>query len=146
MKLREPVENTHKAFCTPGCYSSFYLKRCLVCENGKPVGHKKFCRRPSCRNEYRVNPGLFELRAQKPAHASSGCALGVRNADETGPKSGLVDHRTWRIVAGPVITANVYHCATLPLDPDTARRTDAANDWKRIRRETAWGRKKKVAA
>jgi hypothetical protein len=129
MKLKEPVENTHKAFCTPGCYSSFYLKRCLVCENNKPSGQKKFCRRPKCRTEYHANPGLFELKAQKPAHASSEHRLGSRNADETGIKSGLVDDRPHRIVAGPVITANVYHCATVPDGPDCQW---AGGEWRRI--------------
>jgi hypothetical protein len=38
MKLKNPVANEHHAFCTPGCYSSFYLKRCVVCENEKPAG------------------------------------------------------------------------------------------------------------
>ncbi len=35
MKLKTPVENEHHAFCTPGCYSQFYFKHCIVCdENG----------------------------------------------------------------------------------------------------------------
>jgi hypothetical protein len=32
MKLPTPVENEHHAFCTRGCFESFYLHRCLVCE------------------------------------------------------------------------------------------------------------------
>ena len=49
------------------------------------------------------------------------------------------------IVAGPVISANVYHCASLALDPDTARRVDAANDRDRIRKEIAWSKRRPPA-
>src|SRR6516225_1896358 len=38
-KLPSPASDPHKAFCTRGCHSSFYLKRCLVCENDKPAGY-----------------------------------------------------------------------------------------------------------
>jgi hypothetical protein len=48
------------------------------------------------------------------------------------------DARPWYIVAGPKITAAVYHCATLPVDPETAQRINAANDRDRIRRGMAW--------
>jgi hypothetical protein len=51
-----------------------------------------------------------------------------------------LDDRPWRIVAGPVISANTYHCAAIPIDPDTAKRTAAANDWGRIRQEIAWSK------
>jgi hypothetical protein len=56
MKLKQPVENPHKAFCTPGCHSSFYLKHCLVCEKDKPVkstARRKLCQRPKCEGRYR---------------------------------------------------------------------------------------------
>ena len=32
-KLAKPVANPREAFCARGCYSSFYRKRCLVCES-----------------------------------------------------------------------------------------------------------------
>jgi hypothetical protein len=35
-KLPSPTDNHHRAFCCKGCHSSFYLKRCIVCENDKP--------------------------------------------------------------------------------------------------------------
>jgi hypothetical protein len=31
-KLKAPVDNPREAFCTRGCHSSFYRKRCLICE------------------------------------------------------------------------------------------------------------------
>jgi hypothetical protein len=59
--------------------------------------------------------------------------------DFIGAKQPLKPDRPYYIVAGPVISANVYHCASLPLDPDTASRVDAAKDRRRIKREVAWG-------
>ena len=50
-----------------------------------------------------------------------------------------MDDRPWHIVAGPKINAAVYHCATLPVDPDIAARA-RVNDWDRIRREIAWSK------
>jgi hypothetical protein len=32
MRLPAPVSNAKEAFCTAGCYRSFYLHRCRVCE------------------------------------------------------------------------------------------------------------------
>ena len=64
MKLPEPVENEHHAFCTRACYESFYLTRCRVCERdlrkrdketGKPrlvQAGRLYCRPPNkCRLE-----------------------------------------------------------------------------------------------
>jgi hypothetical protein len=62
-KLKEPVD-AHRAFCTPGCHSSFYLKRCLVCENDKPAGstaRRKLCRRPKCEGRYRKNSAHYSF-------------------------------------------------------------------------------------
>src|SRR5262249_12417491 len=58
MKLPAPVENEHRAFCTRGCYESFYRNRCRVCErdlrkNGKRGdAGRLYCRPPAnCRRE-----------------------------------------------------------------------------------------------
>jgi len=51
-----------------------------------------------------------------------------------------LDDRPWYIVAGLPISACVYHCATLPVDPDIAARVNASSDWGRIRKEIAWCR------
>jgi hypothetical protein len=139
-KLPAPTDNEHKAFCTPGCYRSFYLRRCIVCENEKPAdsnASRKFCRRPKCRSDYRRNGGLYAFLGTDSACAPRGPKTSIKSGIETGPR----DDRTWRIAAaGTAITATAFHFATLPLDLDTARRTAAGNDWDRIRRETAWGR------
>jgi hypothetical protein len=64
MKLKAPVENPHKAFCTPGCHTSFYLKRCLVCEQPitKTSSRQEICRKSSCRNAFRGNRNRFRYR------------------------------------------------------------------------------------
>jgi hypothetical protein len=64
MKLPAPVENEHHALCTPGCHTSFYRSRCLVCEDpmrrrreGQRIksGHGK------CSAEYRRFPHVYDL-------------------------------------------------------------------------------------
>jgi hypothetical protein len=139
-KLPAPTDNPRKAFCTKGCHGSFYLKRCVVCENEKPAGstvRRKLCRRPSCESNYRQNRGLYSFPGADVIRAANTS----RNPIKTGIKSGgVTNDRPWRIVAGPVISATVFQFATLPLDPDTTRRVNAANDFDRIRLETAWGR------
>jgi hypothetical protein len=143
MKLKVPVENPHKAFCTPGCYSSFYLKRCAVCEKAKPAGstaRRLLCRRPACRSAYHQNRAIYSFPGEDTACAPNA----LRNIDKTGTFSGHLDDRPWRIIAaGSAISANVYHCATLPIDPDTVGRA-AANDWGRIRQEVAWSKRAHV--
>ena len=136
MKLTAPVVNPHKAFCTRGCYSSFYLKRCLVCENDKPAGstaRRKLCRRPKCEGCYRKNSAHYSFLGADTTSAANA----PRSAQSTGIKSAGLDNRAWHIVAGPKISAAVYHCTALPVDPETARRSNAANDWGRIRKESA---------
>jgi hypothetical protein len=140
MKLKAPVDNPHKAFCTPGCYSSFYLKRCLVCEKAKPPGRsdRRFCRKPSCRNQYHRNPLLYDLGEPKTGPTTGPAHLALKSPIKSGIKSAGSDDRPWRIVAGPKISASNYHCAALPIDPDTAKRVAAANNPERIRQEIDW--------
>jgi hypothetical protein len=138
-KLPSPASDPRKAFCTRGCHSSFYLNRCLVCENDKPAGstaRRKLCRRPKCEGRYRKNSAHYSFLGADTTSAANV----PRSAQSTGIKSADFDDRPWHIVAGPKITAAVYHCATLPVDPETAKRIAAANDRHRIRQETAWSR------
>jgi hypothetical protein len=138
MKLTAPVVNRHKAFCTRGCHSSFYLKRCLVCESDKPAGstaRRIVCRRPKCESKYRQNRGRYSFAGADTISAANAS----RSAQSTGIKSADFDARPC-IVAGRKVSACVYHCAAQPLDADTANRIHAANNWDRIRREIAWCR------
>ena len=138
-KLPSPAFDPRKAFCTRGCHSSFYLKRCLVCENDKPAGstaRRKLCRRPKCEGRYRKNSAHYSFLGADTTSAANV----PRSAQSTGIKSADFDDRPCYIVAGPKITAAVYHCATLPVDPYIAARVSAASDWGRIRKEIAWSK------
>jgi hypothetical protein len=129
MKLKVPVANHHHAFCTPGCHSSFYLKRCLVCENEKPAqstARRQLCRRPKCRSQYSRNGSFFTY----PVASTVRDAERSRSAHSTGVKSARESDRPWRL-AGGRITAAEYHCATVPDGPDD-QWTDG--QWRRIER------------
>ena len=145
-KLPSPASDPHKAFCTRGCHSSFYLKRCLVCEGDKPDGsqlNRRFCRRPRCKAKYQKNRALFDLSVTSGHSRAISAPDAPRSAQSTGIKSAHKDDRPWHIVAGPKITAGVYHCAAL--DPDSAARVNAANDLGRIRKEIAWSKRRRPA-
>jgi len=131
MKLKNPVANEHHAFCTPGCYSSFYLKRCVVCENEKPAGRsdRKFCRRPRCRSKYAGNRDLFDPLCANPVPTLVRPTDSSRSAHSTGIKSAHDGGRPWRLAASPTITAGQYHCATVPDGPDCQW---ANGEWRRI--------------
>jgi hypothetical protein len=143
-KLQEPTANLHRAFCVHGCHQQFYRLRCIVCEKELPPGRsdRRFCRKPSCRNQYYRNPVLFDFNAPKLGLGTGRAHLASKSSIKPGTFSSDSGDRPWRIVAaGSAISANAYHCASLPIDPDTARRTVAANDWGRIRQEIAWSRR-----
>jgi hypothetical protein len=76
-KLAEPVANEHLAFCTPGCFSSFYLKRCRVCEEPIHLAERRrgpkriLCRKNDCRLEYRRRPDLYSGPARTAERISS---------------------------------------------------------------------------
>jgi hypothetical protein len=85
MKLPAPVDNEHQAFCCRGCYKSFYLNRCRVCEADlrkrakRGDAHRLYCRLPkNCRGEaqkwpekyaYGLRAGFYDDQRQKcPFH------------------------------------------------------------------------------
>jgi hypothetical protein len=45
-----------------------------------------------------------------------------------------------RTIAGPSLDERSLRAATLQLDPETSQRTNAANNWGRIRKEIAWSK------
>src|SRR5262245_13546359 len=91
-KLPSPVENEHHAFCTPGCHSSFYRSRCLVCE--EPMRRKRDSQRfksghKTCAVEYRGFPHVFELPRRDPLPEAGFVNNPPRSADKMGVKFGL---------------------------------------------------------
>jgi hypothetical protein len=132
-KLPSPASDPRKAFCTRGCHSSFYLKRCVVCEKSieqpKRGGRRLVCKKAKCRSAVQNRNG----GGGYPASFSTKSIQKV--PDFIGAKQPLKPDRPYYIVAGPKISASAYHCASLPLGPETVTRVDAANDWRRISRQ-----------
>jgi hypothetical protein len=65
VKLPEPVENEHHAFCTKACYDQFYRKRCLACEKPLRTARRSFCPKPAkCANLVRTWP---QITAEDPS-------------------------------------------------------------------------------
>ena len=63
-KLPAPVASEREAFCARGCYSSFYLHRCRVCE--KPIeqpkrGQRIICKRAKCKSAWKARTWLRPL-------------------------------------------------------------------------------------
>jgi hypothetical protein len=108
-KLKEPVGNPRDAFCCRGCHSSFYRNRCIVCERPfkRRQENQRVCRKPRCRNAFKA--GLVQSRYL----ASSSAKLASKTLDFIGSKVALKGDRPWRIVAGPPLTPNQLHCATV---------------------------------
>jgi hypothetical protein len=115
MKLKAPVENPHDAFCTRGCYTSFHRKRCVVCE--APMERKTeqqlVCGKRRCRN------ALQARQSQGRYLASSNGVSPLESPIKPGIKIDSAVDRPWRrIIAGPPLTPNQFHCATVPDGPD----------------------------
>jgi hypothetical protein len=69
-RLPEPVENERRAFCTRGCYESFYRMRCRVCETDlRKTGkrgdeNRRYCRPPNrCAAEAQKWPEKYSFGA-----------------------------------------------------------------------------------
>jgi hypothetical protein len=112
-KLKVPVANPREAFCARGCHSSYYLKRCLVCEEPfeRKSATQKVCRKSKCRSAWRAG---FDGGCYLPL-SSAGDAQ--KTPDFIGVKSPLKPDRAWRIVAGELTPAQL-HCATVPDGPN----------------------------
>jgi hypothetical protein len=128
VKLSAPVENEHHAFCTRGCYESFYRNRCRVCERDLRKTGKRgdagrlYCRPPAdCRREAEKWPEKYAggLRAGFPE-----TKLG--SAHSTGLKTRQKAGRPFRVVAGPALSPTSFRLASLPLDPELAARLASA--------------------
>jgi hypothetical protein len=75
---------------------------------------RKLCRRPKCKTRYGKDTAHFSF----PALGSAPAPNGSRNPIKPGIKSADFDDRPWHIVAGPPLTPNQFHCATVADGPD----------------------------
>jgi len=122
-KLAAPVTSPREAFCAAGCHSSFYLRRCIVCEGSieRKREDQKICRKAECRNAWRAGFGFGCYGT--PANAK----LASKTLDSIDPKQAPKADRPWRIVAaGPPVTAAAFHCASVP-DSGEYERIEAKN-------------------
>jgi hypothetical protein len=130
MRLPTPTSNEREAFCCNGCYGSFYLHRCLVCEKAieRTTANRKICKRSKCRNTLRAGLGFGRYHAnsaetyQSPKNPE--LIQEVPVPQRSASASDTVDQanmayapRPWCMVAGK-LTANQHHCAVVGDAPD----------------------------
>jgi hypothetical protein len=103
MKLPAAVENAHRAFCTRGCYESFYRNRCRVCERDlRKTGKcgdatRMYCRPPAnCRREAEKWPEKYG--------AGNGSVLRRRSSEVPIPRA---LNSAWRATHQPPIVCAV---------------------------------------
>jgi hypothetical protein len=75
-KLPTPVSNGREAFCAKGCYSSFYLHRCRVCETELPKVTGKgrprlICKKAKCRNAWAAGEGFGKYADSASGHPAT---------------------------------------------------------------------------
>ena len=118
-KLPAPVASPRDAFCAPGCRRAFFRRRCLVCE--RPMERK---------NERQKACGSRRCRAAlRAGYRGSGYVIGPPKKPENKGPNGLPSSpRPWVQIAGPALTPNQLHCATIPDGPSGEyRRIEAKN-------------------
>ena len=105
-KLKTPVSNPREAFSSRGCHTSFYLRRCLVCEGPLQRRNKtqKVCRKSRCRNAWGARAGFGRYSP------SNSVGLASKTLDFIGSKRSLKPDRAWRQIAGPKLSPTQLHC------------------------------------
>jgi hypothetical protein len=108
-KLKRPISNPREAFCSRGCHTSFYLRRCLVCE--EPIQRRnktqKVCRKSRCRNAWRARAGFGRYSPCSSVSSAS------KTLDFAGLKRPLKPDRACRQIAGPKLSPWQLHCALI---------------------------------
>jgi hypothetical protein len=122
----------------PASISSGALSARTTSRPDQPLG-ASFAAAPNVKAVTEKIVPIIRFWAQLGADTTSAANV-PRSAQSTGIKSADFDDRPCYIVAGPKISAAVYHCATLPVDPDIAARVNASSNWGRIRKEIAWSK------
>ena len=146
-KLKSPVSNPREAFCAGGCYRSFHLKRCGVCEKSLEQRYRKLkrgaltkfakmesrgqtCGSPECKRRWRDGDGLGQFwPGRYQGSQSAGLHKEVpANGPVFEPIQKPKNAKRWVQIAGdavgsasPPLTPNQFHCATVPDGPDCKR-------------------------
>jgi hypothetical protein len=99
-KLLSPVSNQRDAFCARGCHSSFYRKRCLVCEGPmeRKTEHQLICGKRACRNALQAGSGLGRYHGSRTVVSTPKTSITIAS------KSPLADDRgiAWAIAVNSV--------------------------------------------
>jgi hypothetical protein len=92
-KLKQPVENHHHAFCTRGCFESFYRNRCRVCERDlrkqgrRGDAGRLYCRPPNrCGHEGRKWPHKYGYPSIPHPHAIQTSKVPILRASKPAPR------------------------------------------------------------
>jgi hypothetical protein len=119
------LPSTAYAFCTAGCFASYFRNRCLVCERlyGRKAEHQWFCC-PKCRVEFNRHPERFSGQTYR----ASVLLRGPQKSPIKGPGFGPTKAgRGFVQIAGPELDPTALRLAAIPLDPEVAARIARAN-------------------
>jgi hypothetical protein len=167
MQLPVPTSNEREGFCCRGCYESFYLKRCRVCEkeleqkyrklkpkkDGDPTKFVKVqnlgptCGSSDCKRRWRdkEDMGRFSVPKHPPGYQGSQNDELRSETAAAQPLFRAIEQATprqrWRIVAGPVLTPSQFHCATVP----DGQIVDGVPTWEEGRLERIEGKSRKAS-
>jgi hypothetical protein len=118
-KLKVPVDNPRKAFCTQYCYDQFFARKCRVCEKPLSEGHRRqLCASPECARDWRNFRPTYTFGLPPGLN----CKVDAKSAHFAGLKSALKAPPTARIIAGPALSDFSLWAATL--DPPKPRPAD----------------------
>jgi hypothetical protein len=129
MKTDYTRKLTPEGFCCRGCYQSFYLHRCRVCEGDLPKVDGKgrprvICKKAKCKNAWAAGEGFGKYVESTGSYPVS------KNPEKcagNAPKAVTFERAKagpgWRIVAGGPLTTSQLHAATVPDGPDCSGRT-----------------------
>ena len=92
--------------------------------------------RPKCEGRYRKNSARYSFLGADTTSAANV----PRSAQSTGIKKCRFRRPTMAYRCWPENQCGGLACTALPVDPETARRSNAANDWGHIRKESAWSK------
>jgi hypothetical protein len=121
MRLTTPAVNERQAFCCRGCHQSFYLHRCIVCEDAieRTTANRKICKKSKCRNALNAGLGLGRFHGNPAKTYQDPKNLELTQETLISCGSASASKRVeWRIIAGPPLTPSQFHCATVPDGPN----------------------------
>jgi hypothetical protein len=110
MRLPAPVSNEREAFCTRGCYNSFYLRRCRVCEGRieqPKCTTRLICKKSKCRNAWAARAGFGRYAEASGRDGSQKVPVNSGSTSASEPVE-----QGWKQIAGPALTLSQFHCAT----------------------------------